>query len=99
MILVPFCVCEDARIWTHCICPLDIHLNYLGQYPKHRSLQVFLHPEFPARYTVGGQLQWLLAWSLKNWNGGGACLSLHPYLRREEIKVQRILSDLPKRQS
>ena len=87
MILVPFCVCEDARIWTHCICPLDIHLNYLGQYPKHRSLQVFLHPEFPARYTVGGQLQWLLAWSLKNWNGGGGRAFL--YIPTLDVKKSR----------
>lgn len=85
MILVPFCVCEDARIWTRCICALDIRLNYLGQYTKHRSLPVFLHPEFPARCAVGGQLQWLLA--LGGRGGGGARAFL--YIPTLDVKKSR----------
>ena len=50
IILVLFCVWEDARVWAHWNYSFDMHLNYLG------LVSCFLHPEFPSRGTteVGG---------------------------------------------
>ena len=66
MILVPFYLQEDARIWAQWNYSLDMHLRYLGPYPEHRVLPVFLCPESPRGVpSVGvGVLQWLTAWSL-----------------------------------
>ena len=46
IILVLFCVWEDARVWAHWNYSFDMHLNYLG------LVSCFLHPEFPSRGTT-----------------------------------------------
>ena len=50
MILVLFCVWEDATIWGRCY----------GQVSKVQNAFPFLHPDFPSG-PQSGPLQWLVA--------------------------------------
>ena len=90
MILVLFCVWDDARMWADWNYSLDIHLNYLGPVSKAQN---------PSSFSAS----WIPLWVHYRWvtalpdglvpvelEWGATFFSLHPYFRDEEIKVQRI---------
>ena len=58
MVLVLFNVWEMARIWGHPNFSSDVHHNYLGQYPEHRVLPIFLH--FGGCIVLGDYNGWWL---------------------------------------
>ena len=56
LIIVLFCICEKARIWTHRNYSLDLHPNYLGSGPHLSSSRIpFIEHHWRS-------LQWLMAW-------------------------------------
>lgn len=83
MIFVLLYIWKDARVWPLWNYSLDMRLNCVHQYPKHRRLPVFLHPEFPSRFStlvwlmegeVGGNVGWCLPPCRAGRAGNSLCL-------------------------